>query len=281
MRSPLFVASTILLMALASSVALAPIAIRYLDRQTVTRIAVVADDAQLGAMTIAVTDSILNVPPGGTDPDKWEKPFRLELAASLDDANAALAARNLGGVMIVVRGCPRGQLDVTYRTNGPADGVRSQLVGFAASPSAILDWTAALPDDVASSARSRRRPSGSTRTSVPTERRQADRSAGGREPRRSSGVVFVVLLFLSVIIYGMWVATGVAVGEEQPGHGADDQRGLAAPAADRQGRRDRRRRADPVPRDRASRRSSSSRSRTGSPWRSSGPTAPRAPRSSG
>ena len=48
MRSPLFVASTVLLMALALGVALAPIAIRYLDRQTVTRIAVVADDEELG-----------------------------------------------------------------------------------------------------------------------------------------------------------------------------------------------------------------------------------------
>ena len=36
-------------------------------------------------MAIAVTDSILNVPPGGADPDEWEKPFRLELAPDLDD----------------------------------------------------------------------------------------------------------------------------------------------------------------------------------------------------
>ena len=75
-RSPFFVASTFLLMALALGVALAPIAIRYLDRQTVTRIAVVADDAGAGARAIAVTDSLLNVPPGGVDPATWEKPFR-------------------------------------------------------------------------------------------------------------------------------------------------------------------------------------------------------------
>ena len=130
-RSPLFVVSTVMLMALALGVALAPVAIRYLDRQTVTRIAVVADDAQLGAMTIAVTDSILNVPPGGTDPAAWEKPFRLEIAGSLAEANAQLADRGLGGVLIVNR-LPSGQLDITYRTNGPPDGVRSQLVGFAA-----------------------------------------------------------------------------------------------------------------------------------------------------
>ncbi len=206
-RSPLFVASTFLLMALALGVALAPVAIRYLDRQTVTRIAVVADDPQLGTMTVAVTDSILNVPPGGSDPAAWEKPYRLEIAASLEAANTGLAERALGGVMIVTR-LPSGQLDITYRTNGAADGVRSQLVGFAAVAAGILDWTATLPAGVGI---------GSFQTplfhvdstNVPT--------TGGRpiDPQEVAsrgflGVVFVVLLFLSVIIYGMWVATGVA-----------------------------------------------------------------------
>ncbi len=206
-RSPLFVASTFLLMALALGVALAPIAIRYLDRQTVTRIAVVADDAELGARTMAVTDSILNVPPNGVDPAKWEKSFRLEAAASLEQANAGLAARELGGVMIVTR-LPSGQLDITFRTNGPADGVRSQLVGFAAIAAGILDWTATLPPG--SGLGTFRTPTFQVdSTSVPTD--------GGKpiDPQEVAsraflGVVFVVLLFLSVIIYGMWVATGVA-----------------------------------------------------------------------
>jgi hypothetical protein len=38
-RSPFFVVSTILLMALALGVAIAPLAVRFVDRQTVTRIA--------------------------------------------------------------------------------------------------------------------------------------------------------------------------------------------------------------------------------------------------
>jgi ABC-2 type transport system permease protein len=206
-RSPLFVVSTVLLMALALGVSLAPIAIRYLDRHTVTRIAVVADDAQLAAMTIAVTDSLLNVPPGGTDPATWKKPFRLELAGSLADANAELAARDLGGVMIVTR-LPSRQLDITYRTNGSADGVRSQMVGFAAVAAGILDWTATLPANV-QLAGFQTPAFHVDSTNVPTN--------GGKaiDPQEVAsrgflGVVFVVLLFLSVIIYGMWVATGVA-----------------------------------------------------------------------
>jgi ABC-2 type transport system permease protein len=206
-KSPLFVASTFLLMALALGVALAPVAIRYLDRQTVTRIAVVADDARLASMMIAVTDSILNVPPGGTDPATWAKPFRLEVVQSQDDANAALIARELGGVMVVTR-LPSGQLDITFRTNGPPDGVRSQLVGFAAVAAGILDWTSTLPEGV-ELGQFKTPAYHVDSTSVPTN--------GGKPINQQEvasrgflGVVFVVLLFLSVIIYGMWVATGVA-----------------------------------------------------------------------
>ena len=53
-RSPLFIASTIVLMGLALVVTLAPIAIRYLDSQTVTRIAVVAEDDDLALGAIGV-----------------------------------------------------------------------------------------------------------------------------------------------------------------------------------------------------------------------------------
>ena len=40
---------------------------------------------------VAVADSILNVPPGGVDPDAWEDPFRIGLAPDLATADAAMA----------------------------------------------------------------------------------------------------------------------------------------------------------------------------------------------
>ena len=68
-RSPLFLGSTIVLMALALVVAVAPIAIRYLDRRTVTRIAVVVVATPSSARrAVGVADSILNDPPGGRRP---------------------------------------------------------------------------------------------------------------------------------------------------------------------------------------------------------------------
>lgn len=206
-RSPLFIASTFILMALALGVALAPIAIRYFDQQTVTRIAIVAEDERLAAMAIGVADSLLNVAPAGTDPDAWERAFVLERAADPAVAEAALAAGELGGIMDVRR-LDTGQLDIRYRTNGPADGVRSQLVGFAAIAVGILDWTSTLPPDA------QLQPFQTPRfdvdpVNVPVD---AGRPVDQQElaSRSFLGIVFVVLIFITVVIYGMWVATGVA-----------------------------------------------------------------------
>ena len=206
-RSPLFVASTIVLMGLALAVALAPIAIRYFDRQTVTHIAVVADDDRLATMAIAVSDSLLNQAPSGADPATWEKAFLLERATDADAAEAELAAGEIGGIMTVAR-LDSGQLDVRYRTSGPADSVRSQLIGFAAIGVGILDWTASLPAD--SQLGAFQTPNfGIESINVPSD--------GGRPvdqqelaSRSFLGIVFVVLIFITVVIYGMWVATGVA-----------------------------------------------------------------------
>ena len=206
-RGPLYVASTVVLMGLALLVALAPIGIRYVDRGTVTRIAVVSSDGDLALRAVAVADSLLNVPPSGVDPAAWQKPFRVDVATSDAAAESALARGELAGVMLVER-LPTKQLDVVFRTNGPADSVRSQLVGFAAVAVGILDWTAGLPAGTQLGA-----------FQTPAFRVQPINTPtdGGQplDPQQTAsrgflGVVFVVLLFMTVVIYGMWVATGVA-----------------------------------------------------------------------
>ena len=207
-RGPLYLASTIILAALALLVALAPIGIRYMDRGTVTRIAVVSSDTDLGLRAVAVADSLLNSPPSGVDPATWRKPFHLELASSDAAAESALAMGDLAGVMLVERR-PTRQLDVVFRTNGSTDSVRSQLVGFAAVAVGILDWTARLPANTQLDA--------FQTPAFRVEAINAPTGAGGQplDPQQAAsrgflGVVFVVLLFMTVVIYGMWVATGVA-----------------------------------------------------------------------
>ncbi len=69
--------STIILMGLALVVALAPIGIRYLDRQTVTRIAVVDRRRRPGAAGHRrVADSLLNIVPQGVDAGDLEAAVR-------------------------------------------------------------------------------------------------------------------------------------------------------------------------------------------------------------
>ncbi len=206
-RSPLFIASTIVLMGLALSVALAPIALRYFDRQTVTRIAIVATDDGLAAAALGVTDSLLNTMPAGVDPDDFEKPFEIERADDAATADRALANGVVGGVMVVER-LPSGQLDVVYRTSGPPNGVRSQLVGFAAIGLSILDWTGNLPKDNQLAPFQPPR-FGEESISAPIEEGTAIDPVEVAS-RSFLGTVFIVLMLITILIYGMWVATGVA-----------------------------------------------------------------------
>jgi len=206
-RGKLFLVSTLLLMGLALGVALAPIAIRYFDRETVTRIVVLSSDDALAARAISVADGLLNIPPTGADPATFEKTFLLERGSDATVSEAGLLAGDIGGVMRVER-LESGQVSVEYRTNGPEDGVRSQLVGFAAIAIGILDWTATLPPGAQLD------PFVTPRfdpvsINVPTpDGRPIDQQE--LASRSFLGIVFVVLIFITVVIYGMWVATGVA-----------------------------------------------------------------------
>ena len=206
-RSPLFLASTVVLMGLALLVAIAPIAIRYLDRNTVTRIVVVSDDPVLAARAVGVADSLLNIPPGGADPATYERAFVIDSSADAASAEAALRDGRVGGILVVQR-LPSGQIDVVFRTDGQPSGERSQRIGFAAIAIGILDWTASLPPD--SQLGSFQNPNyrvdpinAPTDGGVPLDPQET-------ASRAFLGIVFVVLLFISVVIYGMWVATGVA-----------------------------------------------------------------------
>jgi ABC-2 type transport system permease protein len=206
-RSPFFLISTILLMTLALGVSMAPVTLRWVDRHSVSHILVVADDATLAARAVAVSDSILNVPPSGVDPSVWEKNYVVEVAPDEAAANARLDAGEAAGILVLHRAASGG-LDVVYRSPGIADQARSQRMGFAALAVAILDWTSKLPSDTSFA--------GWQQPAFRMEQVNAPTDAGvAIDPQQVAsrsflGVVFVVLLFLSVIIYGMWVATGIA-----------------------------------------------------------------------
>ena len=207
-RSPLFVVSTIVLAALAMMAALAPIGIRTIDRQTVTRIAIVSSDADLATRAVAVADSVLNVPPAGVTDANFKHPYAVEVATDVDSAQARLAAGRLGGVLLVER-LASGQIDVALRTFESPNSARSQILSVAAFGIGVIDWNARLP------------PSTGDRPDfhIPVYHVETLNTAiEGNKPidaqqaasRGFLGIVFVVLLFITIVIYGMWVATGVA-----------------------------------------------------------------------
>jgi ABC-2 type transport system permease protein len=206
-RSPLFLVSTVVLMGLALAVALAPIAIRYLDQHRVARIVIVADDDVLAAATIATAEGIMNIAPPGADRETWRAPFAFERVLDLTAAEADLARQRIDAILLVRRGSD-GALDVTYRTSGPVDGVRSQLAGFTALSVGIIDWTRSLPpgSDLGAFKTPVFR---AESTSAPVENGQVV-DAVEAASRGFLGTVFIILMFITILIYGMWVATGVA-----------------------------------------------------------------------
>ncbi len=207
-RSKLFRLSTVILMALALGVALSPIMIRYLDRSSVDRILVVADDERLASATIATANGIMNIPPAGVDLETWTAPYVIERATDRDAAERGLAAGEVDAVLVVGRRID-GSLEVLYRTYGPADAVQSQLAGFAALSVGILDWTSALPPG--SELGAFRTPAFvPQQISVPFDDAGQAVDAVQVASRSFLGTVFIILMFITTLIYGMWVATGVA-----------------------------------------------------------------------
>jgi ABC-2 type transport system permease protein len=200
-RSRAFRITTAIVALVAVAISLTPIALKYLDQQAVVRIAVTAPTDSLANGTVRTLDALVNQPPAGQDPARWEKPFRIartnDLAAGLDD----LQAGRLDGLLEVTRRTDGG-LDFIFHARDTATSTRAQVIGFAAYGVAILDWTAghSLPPP-SFHVQDESAPSGSKEEPI-DQQELAGRSI--------LAMIFVVLLFISLVTYGMWVATSVA-----------------------------------------------------------------------
>ena len=206
-RTRAFAISTFILALVALAASAAPIGLRAADQATVTRLSVVATPEDLRDRTIAVLDSFLNTPPQGGDPAKFEKAFRVRPASSVEGELQALEASKLDGLIVGRRG-PDGQLEYTYHSRDLDTAQRTQLVEFALLGASILDW---------------QQLSGATQGAAPFLQPSIDNETinlaqeGGEAidqqlaaSRRFLGIVFVILVFITLVIYGMWVASGVA-----------------------------------------------------------------------
>lgn len=202
-RSRLFVVSTLLLATLAIAVALTPLLVRIVDRGTTSKIAIVTTDDVLASRTISILGGILNAT---TSTDAGRPPAYAFVRADESPALRDDVAAGRYDAALEAHRDATGRLAFTFLT-GPSIGAdRAQLVGVGTLTVAILDWTAANNH-------------GATQPFLmPTLDliAAAGPQAGGQPTgaaefasRRVVGVVFVVLIFITLVIYGMWVAAGV------------------------------------------------------------------------
>ncbi len=204
-RSRAFLFSTLLLAGLAVVVALIPLGVRLFDRATVSKIAVVSAEPGLASYAAGTLDQYLNV--------------RLEAggvarAFDFQTATDEVAARNdvLAGrysAAVSLGRTPAHGLDFRVYSAGGLGTDRAQLLQVGAFAVGILDWTASQPATVS--------------PFVQPSFAVLDASTGGASGggamvavdaadyagRRIVGIVLVVLSFLTLVFYGMWVASGV------------------------------------------------------------------------
>ena len=202
-RSRLFAVSTLLLAGLAVIVALTPVLIRFADRGTTTQIAIVAADDQLATNAISIMSGVLNSSSGDSGKAKAYDFIR---AGTPDTIVDLVADGHYDGALVANREAS-GRIDFKFITGEGIGADRAQLVGVGALAVAILDWTSANRAGAATAqfftpAFDIVAAGGPTAGGQPI-------AASEFAARRIVGVVFVVLIFITLVIYGMWVAAGV------------------------------------------------------------------------
>jgi len=205
-RSRPFYASTLLLGTLAVLVAFLPVIISLADRGTTTTIAVAAEDRALATRSANVMGGILNSSVAGPSTGTYE----FVISDDPERAEADVGAGVYDGAIIAARDAS-GRLDFTLLTGQGIGSDRTQFVAVGTFAVAILEWTEV------------NQPADGQAFQLPTldVLAAAGPNAGGAPlgaseiaSRTLFGTVLLVVLFLTIVIYGMWVAAGVASEKE-------------------------------------------------------------------
>ncbi|HUG29178.1 MAG TPA: ABC transporter permease [Candidatus Limnocylindria bacterium] len=202
-RSRLFFVSTVMLALLAVVVSLTPVLIQLSDRGTTTTIGVASQEGALTDYSMRILEGILNPPTVEGQPDPYT------FVPVPDDGAQAdrIASGSHDGILVATRR-PTGQIAFELLTSERLGTDRVQLIQVGTLAIGIFDWIKVNG-------------SGVTGEFFTPEFASAQIGGGGGGSsagpigaseyagRRIVGVVFVVLIFITLVIYGMWVAAGV------------------------------------------------------------------------
>ena len=202
-RSRAYRFGTVLLVIGAAALALAPVGIRWIDRQVTTEVAVAAA-VQLGFDPVARFEAVVNAGSEADDPA-----FEVSGVAP-DDARPAVERGDYSAVLLIDRPVAGGELALVVVTKEPPGARTTVLVRQAASAIAIadrLDRLGIAPADQATLFAP-----ATVTVEPPTSPEPGQEPETGVEfaARALLGQVLVIFLFMAIILYGQWVATSVA-----------------------------------------------------------------------
>lgn len=192
-RSRLFHVSTFVLAGLAMFVALLPVLAKVVERDSQTTVGIVASDADLAGRTLTVLDGVLAQAGGG-----------FELVPIADEATAVgqVGERELDAAVVATRD-ETGRLAFQFHLGETIGQSQLQNLSVGVFGVAVLDYSARnpvagfqLPDVEVL------RTLGGGGGSAPFD-------AAGFASRLIVGAVLGFLIFITIVIYGMWVAQGV------------------------------------------------------------------------
>jgi ABC-2 type transport system permease protein len=193
-RSRIFHVSTITLTLIALIVALLPIGAKLLERGGSTRIAVVASDTALGDRTAETLLAILNQNGGAR--------FEMVRVANATDASNGVDDHRYDAAILTERQ-PTGQLVTQVQLGETMGNDTLTQLSLGMFGVAVLDYAS-------------RNPASGFQLPDTQILRSAGGGSAGTEVSSSTyasrlivGAVFGILIFLTIVIYGMWVAAGV------------------------------------------------------------------------
>jgi ABC-2 type transport system permease protein len=201
-RSRLFFVSTLLLAALAVVVSLTPVLIKFADRGTTTTIAVISDDGDLTSSSITIIGGLLN----GTPVEGQPPPYTFVPASTSVPIADEIAAGTYDGALIANRDST-GRIAFELLTGERIGADRIQLIQVGTLAVSINDWVS----DNNTGGATLFQPPGFDTSPIGGGGDGSAKPIAASEyaGRRIVGVVFVVLIFITLVIYGMWVAAGV------------------------------------------------------------------------